>query len=464
MPRLLATLDGLLPPSFARWSDSCCTFCAQVEFSTAGGHGVSLSRPVSLHVPTVNDMNLREHVHVTPTVYAHLSVREDPTLDRVIELPSGAPGYWIAEAYLLSIGVVREHSEYDRDDQSLVTAEGLGWGRRMQQLEVPEVPFVVDLQVTHGRTPAIGDQLVAIVSSGDGERPSAMSDWRTEAPPFHREHVDEEFVRRFGVVLPHFHRPGLAAPAPGRIGSLLNALPPVRRLALRAHLDASGILDEPPRDLALVESATESLRTLLAHVGRDGLAQDPDTGWIRPPDSAEIVSALGWTEPESDAVSDPADALLGFARRARILRRLKGRIVVTNAGWEIVESDRKTLHRLADHVVETERGHSDELDDRRAQTTLALLAIADGSAERYTDVRDFVVLDDGLVWPRYGYDYDEYDFWHYARKPKSIGLGAQTKSTLDALAALSAPCRFGAITPAIRAVARAALMAPARWF
>lgn len=411
-------------------------------------------------------MNLREHVYVTPTVYAHLSVRENPTLDRVIELPSGSPDHWIAEAYLLSIGVDREPSEYDYDDLSRVTAEVRGSGGRMQRLELPEVPFVVDLQVTHGRTPAIGDQLVAIVSSGGENHSSTMSDWRTEAPSFRREHVDDELVKRFGVVLPYFRSAAVTAPVPGRIGGLLNALPPVRRLALRAHLEDSGIFDEPPRDLTVVEGATESLRTLFAHVGRDGLVQDPDTGWVRPSDSAEIVSALGWTESESDAVSDPADALFGFARRARFLRRLRGSIVVSNAGWEIVESDRSTLHRLAGHVVDDERGYSDDADDRLAQTTLALLAIADGSAESLADVPDLVMLDESLIWPRHGGEHNGYDFWHYARKPKSIGfgLGAGTKAALDGLAALSDRGRFGVITPAIRAVAQAALTSPSQRF
>lgn len=405
-------------------------------------------------------MNLREHVHVTPSVHAHVSVREDPSFDRVIELPSGSPGHWLAEAYLLSIGVDRKYSEFDHDDRSLVVADGYGWGSHARHLEIPELPFAVDLRVVHARTPAIGEQLVAVLSDDAEERPPTMSNWRSDAPPFHREHVNEELVRRFGVVLPYFQRAGAATRLPGRIGALIDALPPVRRLALRAHLETSGILSEPPRDLAVVESATESLRTLLVHVGRDGLAQDPDTGWVSARDSAEIIDALGWSESESDAVGDPADTLLGFARRAKILRRLKGRIVVTSAGWEIVEADRKTICRLASHVVQTERGYSFEADDQRAHTTLALLAIADGAAESFADLRDLAVLG-GVVSPRYGYDDEyehEYDFWHHhVREPQCLALSAQTKKVIDALAALSDRRRFGAITPAMRAIAREAL-------
>ncbi|NKF31280.1 hypothetical protein HER21_33095, partial [Pseudomonas sp. BGM005] len=134
-----------------------------------------------------------------------------------------------------------------------------------------------------------------------------------------------------------------------RIATLLGALTPARRLALLAHVDAIGLVRDSVPDHATVESAVAPLAGLLRHLGGAGIVQDPETGWVSRSDVETLTRSLGWSG-ESDETRQRADTIIAFARRAKLIRRLKGRIVATAHAKSLIQPTRDTLGALAEKI------------------------------------------------------------------------------------------------------------------
>lgn len=420
-------------------------------------------------------MNLLTRLHITPSIHVRLTVAGHSEFDRVIELPYRASAEWLVNAYLLSLGI--HHDNIHSDFDGHLEMRPSGWRSECQTMRLPEIPHEIRVLVTDGRMPEVGDPCVAIVEAEPDAPASIVRRWQHDAPPFRARHINNELAQRFGVVVPHFDESGLERShgirSSSRLNSLLRSLAPARRLALLAHLDDTGILEERPLELSTVESALESLTSLLEHIGATGLVQDSETGWLADRDVAAIVRALGWASEgaevsasaDTEGVSAPGEALLSLARQSKLIRRLKGRIVVTNRGRNLVEPGSKTLSELARAV--TERGNhyggwsfgADSYD-----RTLALLAIADGSAETFSELPAQVKLGRAAIeeYRRSPYSYDEYGLYtssfDRSATDADTGVPVQVRQTIDRVAALSEPGRFGVISPAMRAVARAALL------
>ncbi|WP_152545457.1 hypothetical protein [Microbacterium sp. CH12i] len=420
-------------------------------------------------------MNLLSRLRVTPSIHVRLSVAGHSEFDRSIELPSGASADWLVEAYLLSLGTPRDdiHSDFD----GRLELSPPHWRVERQTMRLPEIPHEIDVFVMGAGTPAVGDPCVAVVDAEPDAPAPVIGRWQSDAPPFRVHHINNELAQRFGVVVPRFDDSGLAGGhgirSSSRLDSLLRSLAPTRRLALLVHLDDTGILEERPLEWSTVESALASLTALFECVGAAGLVQDSETGWLADRDVAAIVRALGWASAGAtgaaaggaDSVSAPGEALLSLARQSKLIRRLKGRILVTKRGRSLVEPGSKTLCELARAV--TERGNRYggwSFDADSCDQTLALLAIADGSAETFAELPALVDLGRAAT-EEYRCSPDGYDEYGLYTSPfdrsasnAETGMPVQVRQTIDRLAALSEPDRFGVISPAMRAVARAALL------
>jgi hypothetical protein len=265
-------------------------------------------------------------------------------------------------------------------------------------------------------------------------------------------------------VVPQFDESGIAAVERGirhssPIAQLARSLTSVRRLALRAHLDDTGVLDATPLMPEERESATRALCILLARIGEDGIAQDEEDGWLSKSDLAEVAESLGWTDAGGGAGVGPGAALVTVARAARLIRRLRGRVVVTNAGRSLGIGQKRAVEEVIFAVSDAGRGQWSWSGQPR-DVTLALLAIADGSARAVTDLPELVASG------RAAFD-DAYDriATHFESVGGALGGGRASagepsalQSVSEHLSALSEPGAFGVITPAMRSIARLALL------
>lgn len=407
-------------------------------------------------------MNLPARFHITPAVHVRLSVDGHPEFERVIELPAGSSTDRLVSAYLLSLGM-HDEDAYDAFDVRL-DLNASSWRPECQTLRVAQIPHDIHVLVMDGRMPDAGDPCVAIVGADPDAAASCARRWQTDAAPFRVRHVNSELAEQFGVVVPYFDDSDLGngrrTGGSARFNALVQALTPARRLALLAHLDDSGIFEDRPLDLNAVESAVASLTVLFGYVGTDGLAQDPESGWVADSDIVRIMRALGWDSADEVGITSPAEALLSFARDAKLLRRFKGRIIVTTRGRELLEPGPGTLRALASAVAADADRHAGWYGRaERFACTLAVLAIADGSAQELADIPAVVALGDGaLNENRRVYQRDSWDdILDHATTDAGAEVPADVRRTIERITALSEPGQFGVISPGIRAVARAAL-------
>lgn len=389
-----------------------------------------------------------------------------PEFDRAVTLPRNAPNEWAVDAYLLSIGREPLHEDDYRDyeDDEFERPFLTPWRSDRRRVELPELAHRVNVVLREADAPPVGAPLVSVSALTHAEVDGEWGDWLTAAPPFRSDDVNRELVQRFGVVTPHFDELDDVALDPAirrtsRIGGLLRALTPVRRLALLAHIDAAGLLRAHTPDLTAVESALAPLRLLLDHLGPNGRTQDPATGWIPDREVQKLSRSLGWSSGSSLPAPEGA-ALVAFARRGKLIRRLKGRVVVTSLGRQLVQPTTRTLKVLSGLILESTRKYSLWGSPCRAvDSSLALLAIADGAAKRLDELADHVSLGARALDESESLNDDAR--W---QRISSAVTGApresersQLQQIAESLGALSLSNEFGVITPAMREVARWAL-------
>lgn len=432
-------------------------------------------------MPIVTGMNYNEHLVVLSAVRIEVSVSGRPEWDRTIELPKHSPETWLWETYLLSIGVeacdddvealryrhphvycgenwvVRDewqipfaarpvlYADDDFVDKPTALAEAA--------VRVPSFPYDVDVTVDRAPDPQAGDASVSIVGAGIDSSLRPSKDWQTTAQPLDLDQANRELVRRFGIVVPFVRAECLRTiPDDISVGSLtadlLAPLTPVRRLALRAHLNATDLLDANQLDIDAVRQATHALRALIDAVGPDGTDQDATSGWL----PTRVVAGVEW-----DAES-AADLLSSFARRAGLVRRLKGRVVVTALGKQLMADPVKAFPSLVSAITNGARRYFYSLDTSRFSRAAALLALADGSAASYDELVGYLEQAHAARDTR---SYDEYGDWYDSGRSRAGFDRGESDRVLreltDGLLALSAPGAFGLVTPHIRAVARLAL-------
>lgn len=417
-------------------------------------------------------MNLRRHIVVTPAVRVWLSVPGHPELTRTVQVPREAPSHWVFEAYLLSLG--RSPGIETGDDVYGYPLLALrGGGETVQSIDgLPGVPGAVEAVVSAPLPVDLGEPRVSVVDDpAHVPEPRAEDfDWYTDPPPLRIDELNLELARRFGLAAPSLESSVLAdlddrlrSAAP--IVIFASRLGPLRRLALRAHLADHGVLDPSPLSARQREVVTGSLRTLLTRIGTEGAPQDTDHGWLPPSFVDDVVESLGWGKKEGSRGVDgarPEDAgaaVVGLAREARLIRRFRGRVVVTKAGSRLLDRPPADVTDVFEALRNGWRGSTWRIQPR--VVTLGLLAVADGTLRTLADLPSHVLpmvaaidaearADGGaLAWNDEGWAVEP------EGRPADI---RHVRSLVASLSALSSPGAFGMITPEIRAVARLALL------
>lgn len=403
-------------------------------------------------------------IEIPPADDVVLSVVGHPEYDRTIRAPRYVSDAMLGEAFLLSVGIAKvpmqpddDYDGHQRGPRSLTSSPLPSRG----ELIVPEFPHRIDRQLRSAPTPRIGDPVISIVSEPPAAR--AHGPWRGSTAELRIADINHELLRRFGVVIPKVGEAAKLRPDSGvrtgsRVGMLLESLTPLSRVAVLAHLDTSGLLVEASPDLATVEATTAPFSALIALIGADGITQDEKTGWISVRDQRAVASALEWAPAEG--IIAPDQALIALARRSRLIRRFKGRVVVNRAGHALTEPHSRSLERVA-RIVLSATDRSREHIERYPETALTLLAIADGAATQLADVPDLLRIA-RVTLASNEPEYDKYGDWmadSWQRQADAEATAqADSQSVLDGLAVFSSAGAYGTVTPAMRAVARAALM------
>ena len=360
-------------------------------------------------------------------VRASRADRPEPV--RVFELPLYAPESWLPRAFDIATGQPSRFRE-------ICTVTESEWG-----------------------TAVAGEPYVQLVDSpGAGSPNSLAPHWSECAAPFRANHVQDELNLAFGFVPLKVsiakiitRLPSLQSHSP--IVRLLERLTPERRLALRVHLEDHELLKQPSLDLDDALSLTTSLRCALALLGEQGVAQ-ADDGWVSGHAVEQVERQLQW--------SNAGDALWDLMRRLRLARRFQGRVVPTNHGRSAVKNPKLFVSKLARELLLQSTS-----EESSVATTLALLAMADGTVTDLTDLPDAILR--GVTPPDEGDNdagsVDVYSEWISEDEAISRSLDADLwRRAPEAATAVSrlwsplgAPGAFGTVTPEMRTLAHLAL-------
>ena len=423
-----------------------------------------------------------------------VSAPEHPELDRTIEAPNDAPDAWIANAFLLSIG--EDPLPYDDAERFALpfTYASSRWpwygghddGPASRTFTLPGVPYELEAEQVHTRTPAVGEAKVAIIRQDElsdhvSTTPArehgpdaAHANWQSSAGSLDTREVNVELAAQYGVVQPRVDHSLVNDLGPGvRSGCLLLKLPPVRRLTLRVHLRGGGLLDRPVFSEADVDDLSEGLRVLIDRIGHDGVEQSED-GWL--PDDVlqdvermlrEASTSQGRSVSAHGADATAGAALLAKARALRLIRRFKGRIVLTNLAKGLRADPKKIVGLLEAYVALGPRrsmyDYYSHTRESEAAVALTLLSIADGTATCRAEVPDVVARGVAVLKrnrDEYGYGYeDEWPRYFGNDAPFSEHSIAHTVSgVLDRLTTTDGTEPFSEFTLAERRLAHAALL------
>lgn len=184
------------------------------------------------------------------------------------------------------------------------------------------------------------------------------------------------------------------------------------------------------------------------------------TGWISDSDVERLTRSLGW----NGAPGDPhqwGEVVVSFARRAKLIRRLKGRVIATAYAKNLVQPTRGTLAALAEKIgASTRERYGMPLPRRDAEGALALLAIADGTVHHLDELASHVSAGAVLLDETDSiFGSDQFDRILASRISDDVGEKSEEITRLaQGFASLSGPKQFGVVTPAMREVARCALV------
>ena len=409
-------------------------------------------------------MTIQIPVRMPTFIRVELTVDGRSDLDRVIEMPARAPLDWIAEAYLLSVGLdpidPLDDDGYERCHHD--EPYSYPWPRIPSAADLPSLPHDPRAVVTEVKTPEIGAPWLSVSRparerSGSGQSVFKGS-WLTDSAPFDEDAVNRELLRAHGVVQPHFDDgdiwttdPRISPGSP--LASLARALSPARRLALLAHVEHLDLNREPAPDYSEAESALAPLARLIDAIGAEGMVQDAVGGWVPRAECHRVAQAIGWSGSAHEMIAQ-GEALVAFARSAGLIRRLKGRVVATTRARALVVPSTQTLGILAQLAMAREgRASSYATREHTREQALALLAVADQTVQHLDDLPSAVAegqnlfVDQGV----------RLEALAYGRAPVDDPQVAIDRLQ-DRLSVFSLAGAFGRVTPSMREIARLALV------
>ncbi|MCY1676503.1 plasmid pRiA4b ORF-3 family protein [Pseudarthrobacter sp. SL88] len=181
------------------------------------------------------------------------------------------------------------------------------------------------------------------------------------------------------------HRPG----SESLTQELTNRMPPGLRREFRSYLHAAG-LDGPATVEADVAAAmTVPYLWLTRRIGSEGLSLTA-AGWLPPAVVREAMTELNWAKDwigkaNREDQTLPVLQLRESAQRLGLIRKVKGRLVLTSAAKQLLDDPEGLWLFLARAVA-----HRHRHDSERDATLLLLLEVAAGKRTSWADYLDAV--------------------------------------------------------------------------
>ncbi|MHC8609895.1 hypothetical protein ACW4FP_19835 (plasmid) [Paenarthrobacter ureafaciens] len=179
---------------------------------------------------------------------------------------------------------------------------------------------------------------------------------------------------------------------------LTNRMPPGLRSEFRSYLHAAG-LDGPATVKAdVAEAMIAPYLWLTRRVGLDGLSLTA-AGWLPPAVVREAMTELDWAKDwigkaNREDQTLPVLQLRESAQRLGLIRKIKGRLVLTSATKQLLDNPEGLWLFLARSIA-----HRHRHDSERDATLLLLLEIAAGKRTEWADYLEAVAFGlEALGW------------------------------------------------------------------
>lgn len=381
----------------------------------------------------------------------HVTDPGDPTFSRTFDLPQDAPSSWLHSAFNLSMGC----DSYDQDSPWHLAPDsdddpGSGDGDRFSDYGTPrgeETSGISDRYVIRrlgSRRAVVGEPWVTMINNPESPpKSSTGGDWQSRLAPFRADHVQHELELAYGYVPAPAKRASMLGDdirSGSPLVGLLEVLPASSRLRLRAHLEDAALLQQPRFDNATMASLTVGFRRLVERLGSNGVEQ-ADDGWLDDATLGDLAAELEWQLVTPDVVS-PGRRLGDLTRRLGYARRFRGRVIATARGYSIASRSRDVVADLKRELRPPSDGYSHSVS-----STLALLAIADGSASDASRLEQVVVLGAEQLGS--------------IERPYAPDRTDMVSHTIDPIMSVLAPLggvgAYGHFSPAVRRLAHASL-------
>lgn len=192
--------------------------------------------------------------------------------------------------------------------------------------------------------------------------------------------VNDELALLFPAPAANEHRPG----SESLTQELTNRMPPGLRHEFRSYLHAAGLDGPATVETDVAEAMTAPYLWLTRRVGLDGLSLTA-AGWLPPAVVREAMTELGWAKDwigkaNREDQTLPVLQLRESAQRLSLIRKIKGRLVLTSAAKRLLDDPASLWLFLARSVA-----HRHRHDAERDATLLLLLEVAAGKQTEWAD-------------------------------------------------------------------------------
>ena len=211
------------------------------------------------------------------------------------------------------------------------------------------------------------------------------------------------------------------AVASGPLAAVFERLPAPFQREFRGYLQRSGVLDPPAID---AETAAEMVRPfvwLIRRVGAEGLKLT-QAGWLPPTVVSDAVRELGWEDRwigkmNREDQTMPIMTLRANAQRLGLLRKLKGRLVLTATAKRLLDDPIALWRHLAGGVASRQR-----IEATLHATLLLAVEVASGRHQTIGDYLQPIAFGlDVLGWARPdGMPLDSIDVHHVIRDSRGV--------------------------------------------
>lgn len=170
---------------------------------------------------------------------------------------------------------------------------------------------------------------------------------------------------------------------------LMNRMPPGLRREFRSYLHAAGLDGPATVEAKVAEAMTTPYLWLIRRIGIDGLSLTA-AGWLPPAVVREAMTELGWAKDwigkaNREDQTLPVLQLRESAQRLGLIRKIKGRLVLTSATKRLLDDPAGLWLFLARAIA-----HRHRHDSERDAAVLLLLEVAAGKSAEWADYLEAV--------------------------------------------------------------------------